>query len=254
MKVELISSTSGMSDAVQFGMTVLLNDHTALDAGTLGFLWPIDRQRNVRHVFLSHSHIDHVASLPAFLDNVYGSQQQCPTVFAGPETLHSLKTDVFNDRLWPDFIRLSNQGPPFVQLKELMPFQTCEVSDLRITPIPLNHVVPTYGFLVEDDRSSVAFITDTQATEAVWETVNSCKSLKAVFLECSFPRRCRALARQSGHLSVDTFSRETNRLRTDVPVIAYHLKPAFCEEIMEEIAGIASGTMSVVRTGHPYQF
>lgn len=254
MKVELISSTSGMSDAVQFGMTVLLNDHTALDAGTLGFLWPIDRQRKVRRVFLSHSHIDHVASLPAFLDHVYGSPQDCPTVFAGAETLHSLQTDLFNDRLWPDFIRLSSEGPPFVKLQELQPFQTCEAGDLRITPIPLNHVVPTFGFLVEDQNSSVAFITDTQVTDAVWDAVNSCKTLKAVFLECSFPRRHRALARQCGHLSVDTFARECDKLRRDIPVIAYHLKPAFCEEIMEEIAEIASGSMTVVRTGHPYLF
>jgi len=254
MRVELIDPTSGISGTPSFGMTVLLNEHTAIDAGTLGFLWPISRQRQVSRVFLSHSHMDHVAALPSFLDNVYGTGLECPTVLAGPETLKSLQSDLFNDRLWPDFVRLSEQGPSFLHLQQLSPLETVEANELRVTPWPLSHVVPVLGFLVEDSCSAVAFLTDTGPCDSVWERLNACESLKAVFLECSFPRRHEPLATASGHLSVTSFAGEIAKLRRSVPVIAYHLKPAFHEEIVDELQRLQQPNVEVIQPGRVYTF
>ena len=65
VKIQLVGSAVGRSaTAQQFAMTYIVDDVVAIDAGCLGLLWPLDRQRRVEHVFLSHSHMDHVASLP----------------------------------------------------------------------------------------------------------------------------------------------------------------------------------------------
>ena len=45
----------------QFLSSCLLNDAVALDAGCLGFAHAPERQARVRHVLLSHTHLDHLA-------------------------------------------------------------------------------------------------------------------------------------------------------------------------------------------------
>ena len=66
MRVELLPSSLPPSD-LQFLVSFLVNDAVAIDAGPLGLLADLDRQRRVRHVFLTHEHIDHLATLPIFL-------------------------------------------------------------------------------------------------------------------------------------------------------------------------------------------
>ncbi len=70
MRVELLPSSVPASEA-QFLVSFLIDDTVAIDAGSLGLLADLDRQRGVRHVFLTHEHVDHIASLPIFLENVY---------------------------------------------------------------------------------------------------------------------------------------------------------------------------------------
>jgi cAMP phosphodiesterase len=119
MKIELVPSTVGEPVAKQFCIASLINDAIAIDAGTIGMLWPFERQQKIEHVFLSHSHIDHIASLPLFLDSIYRPGPTCPSVYACPATIKCLREDIFNDRLWPDFIRLSKEESPFLKLQTL---------------------------------------------------------------------------------------------------------------------------------------
>src|SRR5437773_947422 len=97
----------------QFLTSFLVNDTVAIDAGALGFFRKAEEQARVKHVFLSHSHIDHTASLPVFLENVFEGGTEGVNVYGSQSVLDCLQTDMFNDRIWPDFIRFSRQGPPF---------------------------------------------------------------------------------------------------------------------------------------------
>ena len=90
------------------------------------------------------------------------------TVHAGAETLESLRHDVFNDRVWPDFIGMSEKGIPFVKLEILEPGRPVEAAGLRLTPIAVDHVVPTLGFLVEAPGVMVAIPSDTGPTDSFW--------------------------------------------------------------------------------------
>jgi glyoxylase-like metal-dependent hydrolase (beta-lactamase superfamily II) len=119
MRVELLPSSVGASGMLQFSQSVLINDYTAIDAGSVGCLVPLERQQLIRDVFLSHSHLDHIGSLPFFLDNVYRPVPECPRILASAATFASLRSDVFNDRIWPDFVRLSREETPFLRLQEL---------------------------------------------------------------------------------------------------------------------------------------
>src|SRR5438270_11044716 len=145
VKVTLVPSaaTGHGEDQHQFLSTYLLNDHIVIDAGCLGYFRTPQQQAAIKHVLLTHSHIDHIGSLPVFLENAYEGRRDCVTVHATQPVLDSLQKDIFNNRLWPDFIALSTPKAPFLKIETLQPGETVEVEGLRITPVPVNHVVPT---------------------------------------------------------------------------------------------------------------
>jgi len=254
VRVILVPSAAGCDEQTQFLTSVLLNDTVAIDAGCLGLYRSPREQARVKHVFLTHSHLDHLASLPMFLLNSVTGQDDSVTVLGGPAVLECLRRDLFNDRLWPDFVRISQEGRPFLRLQQLEAGVPVAVDGLRLTPVEVNHVVPTFGFLVEDDSAAVLFTSDTGPTEAVWELANRTPNLKAVFLEASNPNRLAWLANLAGHLTPALFGEEVRKLRRPVPVYAVHISPGDQGEVVKELAELGLPNVQVGRFGTAYQF
>jgi cAMP phosphodiesterase len=228
----------------------LINDTVAIDAGSLGFWNSPEDQARVRHVFLSHSHLDHIASLPIFLENVYGASPGV-TIHASPEVMHCLERDLFNDRIWPD---LNVLDPPFYRRQLLTAGQCVEVDGLRITPVPVQHVVPTVGFVVEDATAAVIFASDTAETDEIWRRANALPNLKAVFLEVTFPSSYASLAEQSQHLTPATFRREIRKLNRTVPVIVVHIKARFRGPVVQELRELGLAQAEIGESGRVYAF
>ena len=117
--------------------------------------------------------------------------------------------------------------------------QTVAVEGLRFTALALDHVVPTLGFVIEDDDACVAIISDTTSTPAIWDTLNQWpRPLDALFLECAFPNRMRWLADKAKHLTPAQFQEVYAQIRHLPPVVAVHIKPAFREEILKELQAL----------------
>jgi ribonuclease BN (tRNA processing enzyme) len=240
--------------AHQYLTTFLLNDSVAIDAGSLGFYGTPADQDRVKHLFLSHTHMDHLASLPAFLENVYNGEGDCVTVYGGPETLESVRNDILNDRVWPNFIRLSAMQAPFLKLVTLQPGRTVEVDGLRVTPVAVNHVVPTLGFVVEDDHSAVIFPSDTGPTEEIWRRANSTPNLRAVFLEVAFPNAMASLASLAKHHTPATFAADLRKLHVPARVIAVHIKPAHAADVVAELQELRLPNVEIRQIGRTYDF
>lgn len=256
MKVHIVPSSVGESSRHQILATYLINDRVAIDAGVLGLLSPLAAQRRVRHVFLSHSHLDHLATLPIFIDNVYVHGPDCPTVWGNPQVLEALQRDFFNDRIWPDMIRLSGEESPFLRLETLSAEQPIEVEGLRITPIELKHVVPAFGFLVEELATQVAvlIVSDTGPTERIWEIADQTPGLKGIFLEASFPNSMRWLADKAAHLTPELFRNELAKLKRPVPVHVIHVKLAFEAEILNELRALQLPNLVLAEPGTTVEF
>jgi cAMP phosphodiesterase len=254
--IQLLPSTVFRADGLdqQLLTSYLVNGTIALDAGSLGFALPLDAQQHIRHVLITHTHLDHTASLPIFLENVYGSQAEPVTVHGSQEVLDCLQRDFFNDRVWPDFIALSQANPPFLKLAVLKPGRTMELEGLRFTPVPVDHLIPTLGFLIEDAAGAVLIPSDTGPTEAVWELANCTADLKAVFLEVSFPNALAELARVTKHLTPAMFAGEIGKLTRPVPAYAVHLKANFHDRIVEELRALNLDHVHVAESGHVYRF
>lgn len=237
MRVQLLKSSIGDGPALQYGMSYLLNNDVVIDAGCLGFQASLDLQQRVRHLFLTHSHLDHVASLPIWLDNIYRPGVEPPQIYAGVETWQTLSSDLMNDRVWPNLTRIGAEESLFYIPHVLLPYSSVKASHLSVTAIPIDHVISTFAYLVDDGESACAFVSDTGPTQQIWQQAAACPRLKAIFLESSFPSRMNWLAEKSGHLTPTLVAAELAKLNCDVPVYLVHLKPQYHAEILRELAG-----------------
>jgi ribonuclease BN (tRNA processing enzyme) len=256
VKIVLVpSSVSAGVNRQRYALTsYLVNDTVAIDAGSIGLYGSARAQGRIRHVLLTHSHMDHVASLPIFLENVYQMQSTPVTVHGSKDVMRCLRRDLFNGRLWPDFIALSPDATGFLRLETLQEGQPLELEGLRFTPCAVNHVVPTLGFLIEDQEAAVLVVSDTGPTEAIWELANRTPNLKGVFLEASFPDSLAWLADVSKHLTPASFAREVKKLKQAVPLIAVHIKTRYHTEIVAELEALGLPKLEIGAYGRPYYF
>jgi cAMP phosphodiesterase len=252
MRIELLNSSSPPSD-LQFLVSFLVNDEVAIDAGSIGLLADLPRQRRVKHVFITHEHLDHVATLPIFLENVYDPGPECVEVLASREVLDFLHGDMFNGRIWPDFIDLSRPSNAFVRTTAIELLRPVTRAGLTITPVPVSHGVDTIGLVVDDGQTAVAFPSDTGPTEQFWEHLASLDRLKAVFLEASFPNSLAELATITGHLSTATFAAEIGKLPRQVRWIVVHRKARYAAQIARELESLGLANVELVRSGYVYE-
>jgi cAMP phosphodiesterase len=256
VKVTLLRSALAAASVVprQYLTSYVVDGRVAFDAGCLGFVGEPAQQALIKHVVLSHTHLDHIASLPIFLENVYDARPDCVTVYGSRAVLDCLQHDFFNGRVWPDFIALSPPHAPLLKLQELEAGRAFEVEGLHITPVPVSHTVPTLGFVIEGPNGAVIIVSDTGPTEEIWRAANSTPCLKGIFLEVAFPDPLARLADLSKHLTPRTFAAELRKLQVPARIIAVHLKARFQAEVLQELECLALPNVEVVEFGRAYEF
>ena len=255
MKVEAIPSSPRDPARLHYLTTFLIDGRVAIDAGALAIHGSAEDQARVRDVFLTHVHADHSGGLPIFLENVIDGERDGPTVHGSAFTLSSLRQDIFNDRIWPNFVEMYVGSHRFVRLHEIAAERPVALGDLRITPIAVDHPIPTFGYLVGDGKKSVLFSGDTGPTARLWDVARATPDLRAVFLECSFPDELADLARRSGHLTPTTFAAELDKLaRPEIPVYAFHLKARFRDATARQLAALARPNLALAELGRAYDF
>lgn len=228
----------------------LINDAVLLDAGTICSKLTLEQQLRIQHVLLSHLHFDHIKDLPLLADNL-AEVRTTPVVLAGiSEVLKGLEAHVFNEIVYPNFFRLPAPHRPILTSKSIEPGNMYRLSGLEVTPIRVNHLVPTVGFLIGDGVSSVLYGGDTHVTEEIWEVAARTPSLKAVFIEASFPNEEADLARASKHLTPSLLAQGFEKIgRPDLPVYVYHMKPRFRDRIIKQLGDLGIGRLSVLEEG-----
>lgn len=250
MRIELLPSSVPVSDA-QFLTSYLVGDEVAIDAGAVGLV-DLERQRRLRHVFVTHEHLDHIATLPVLLENVYEPNPESVELLASRKVLDFLHADIFNGRIWPDFFAISQPDDAFVTTTTLEPFKPVSRAGLTVTPVPVSHDAPTLGMVVTDGRSTVAFPSDTGPTVELWQHLATVPNLRAVFLETSFPNALAGLAARVGHHCPATFAAEVKKLKRDVRWIVVHRKPRYATEIARELSALGLAHVEFVKPGHAY--
>ncbi len=239
MRIRLLDSAFGNGNRrLQYATTFLINDTLAIDSGSLGFWGTADDQSRVRNVVITHTHADHVASLPVFVENAYVPGRPPACIWGSDHVLTCLREDLFNDRVFPNLLVLPTPDAPFATLSRLTAETPIEIDGIRVTAVPLTHTVPTFAIVLESNGTGVAIVTDTAPTDRIWEVLNELPHLNAVYLEVTFPNAMSELADVSCHLTPRQFRAELRKLRRPAEIIAVHLKARYHDEVAAEVKAL----------------
>ena len=255
MKIQFLPSTfdsTGRAAARQHLPSFVFDDCLAIDAGSLALAISDEQRETVRDVVITHSHLDHIATLPILIDDLFGSLTEPIRVHAAPETIEALETHIFNWRIFPRFSELKNDfGVTVMEYRPFTPRQTFAARHLRVTPIAVNHQIPTCGMLIADNEKSVAFTSDTAENQDFWQVLNAQTALDALLIECAFPDSKSDLARISHHLTPRLLDRELDKLRHDCEIFVINLKPVYRREIVAELSALNRVRLRVMPTFTP---
>lgn len=235
MEVRILGCSGGIGGNAR--TTSMLVDHDVLvDAGTgVGDL-SLTELSLIDHVFVTHSHLDHIASIPFLVDSAGFMRGKPLVVHATSETLETLRQHIFNWEVWPDFTNIPNERQPMMRYETIRLGQTVELGDGRsISVLPANHVVPAVGYRLDSGEGSLVFSGDTTCNPALWEVVNRIKNLRYLIIETAFSNAEKEIAVLSKHFCPSMLAEELDQLKLDTEIYITHLKPGEVELIMQEI-------------------
>jgi len=235
MKLRILGCSGGIGGDLRT-TSMLLDADVLIDAGTgVGDL-SLQELANIDHIFLTHSHLDHVTSIPFLLDTVGWQRTKPVTLHAIQETLDILSDHLFNWKLWPDFRQIPNAKSPLLRYSPVRVGESVSLGDGRmITPVPANHVVPAVGFHLDSGAASLIFTGDTTSQDDLWKYVNKINNLKYIIIESALPDSEQELAIISKHLCPQLLAAELAKLQLNPAIYVTHFKPREAELIMEQI-------------------
>jgi ribonuclease BN (tRNA processing enzyme) len=238
MKLKILGCSGGIGGNLR--TTSMLLDHDILiDAGTgVGDLC-MSELALIDHIFVTHSHMDHVASIPFLVDTVGWMRDKPLIVHAAAATIAILKAHLFNWKLWPDFAEIPDATNPMLRYEPVELGKTVELSGRKITPLPANHTVPAVGYRIDSGRASLVFTGDTTTNDALWQVVNDIGNLRYLIIETAFCNSEKNLAVASKHLCPSLLATELSKLKLPAEIYITHLKPGEVELTMREVEDCA---------------
>ena len=255
---------SGSIAAGQRTTAFLVDEDILIDAGTgVGDL-TLQEMARIDHIFLTHSHLDHVLAIPLLADSVIrlreGLRRGPVVVHALAPTLKALKDHVLNGVIWPDFTRLPRADRPVLAFESLAVGDVLEINGRRIEVLPAVHTVPACGYAVQWAGASVdaggvhhpapsaassltsgawVYTGDTGPNPALWQRLAHLP-LAALVIETAFRDDEAGVAHASQHLCPSLLRAELAQLASPADVYITHIKPGELGRVMEEIGAHAS--------------
>ena len=105
MELRVLGCSGGIG-ANMSTTSLLVDNDVLIDGGTGLSELTLDEMAAIRHIFVTHSHLDHIAGIPMLLDAVFDSLQHTLVVHAREETIQVLREHIFNWQIWPESPKL----------------------------------------------------------------------------------------------------------------------------------------------------
>ena len=239
MKVRILGCSGGIGGR-HLRTTSMLVDHDILiDAGTGVADLSLAELAMIDHVFITHSHLDHIASLPLMIDSVADMRDKPVIIHATEATLEILQNHIFNWAIWPDFSEISVREVAVMQYQAIRVGQKLHLGERTITAVPAEHTVPAVGYHLDSGAGSLVFTGDTTTNDSFWPVLNKIANLRYLIIETAFSNQEKRLAVMSKHLCPSMLGEELAKLEREAMVYVTHLKPGQIELIMGEIEACA---------------
>lgn len=238
MQVRVLGCSGGIGGE-RHTTSFLVDDDILIDAGSGVTRLSLDAMARIRHVFITHAHLDHILALPLLLDSVGAVRASPLLVHALPEVIEILKAHLFNWQIWPDFARIPDVHRPAMRYAALEIGVPERLDGREIIAIPASHGRPAVGFLLRGVSGSLIFSGDTASHAELIQLANATSDLRHFIVEASFANSQEHIAEISDHYCPATLLPDLAKLRSTAQVWITHLKPGGETEIMAELAAIA---------------
>ena len=231
----------------------LIDDILLVDAGVICSVLSDQEQAAIRHILITHTHIDHIKGIPSLADNhcinrVPGSVE----LVGSTESIEALRHHLFNGLLWPDFTRIPSAEEPALTYREVTPDVEHRIGCHQVTPYRVNHTVPAVGYRVSSGNKTLLFSGDTGPTERLWEVMDR---VDALIVEVSFPNDMERLARESRHLTARMLTTELAKARSLPPrILITHPKPQYFDVIRTEVEALGIAGSAMLHDGDIFEF
>jgi cAMP phosphodiesterase len=256
MRVQLLPSTfdsQGQATSDQRLTCFLIDECVAVDAGSIALALTAEQRAQVRDIIVTHPHMDHIASLPIFIDDLFETLTSPVRIYATPEVIDLLERDIFNWNVYPRFSEIKNEYGPVMEYIPIPTGEAFRIAHLTVIAVPVNHIVPTVGLVVADGKSIVAFSSDTAETDAFWDQINRGPRLDALLVETSFPDSMAKLAEVSRHFTPASLERDLRKLNYNgLEILAVHIKPAYRQLVIDELKALNIPRLGVMEPGKTY--
>lgn len=258
MKLQLLPTTfdrNGCATQEQHLCCFVVNNCVAIDAGSLAMSTTSKQKELIRDVVLSHAHLDHIAGLPIFIDDLFATLESPIRIHATREVIDALEEHIFNWIIYPRFSELENENGEVVRYVPIESSNPFQIKDLTFKAVEVNHKVPSVGLIVSDEKSRIAISGDTSEMTEFWEIVNNEENLKALLIECAFPNQLDELAHTSHHLTPKNLGRELTKFKhQSCQIYVVNIKPMYRQQVIEEINDLNIPNLGILEVGKIYEF
>jgi cAMP phosphodiesterase len=258
MKIQLLPSSftsDGRASQDQRLTCYVIDDYVSIDAGSLALTGSLKQRQNIRDIVITHAHMDHIATLPLFIDDLFSSLTSPVRIHALSDVIDFLETDIFNWRIYPRFSELTNGYGKVIEYVQITPAVEFTIGHLNIKAVKVDHRVLTVGLIISDGHSTIGMTSDTGETDEIWKEFNRIERLDALLIEASFPDSMAELAKESGHLTPSLVAKELEKLNhANTSIFCVHLKPQFRQEVTEELLQLKHPSLTIMQIGREYEW
>ena len=254
MQLRILGCSGGIGQQLRTS-SYLIDEDILLDAGTgVGDL-SMDEMRKIKHIFITHSHMDHIVSIPLMVDTLFSSLKQPLEIHARVETIAVLKQHIFNWSIWPDFSALPDKQSPALVFRPMQPGDVLDIDGRRIEMIEVSHTVPACGYAVTSAGRTLVYSGDTSTNDTLWTCLNKYARVDFMIVETAFSNHEMQLSKLAKHYCPDLLAADLKKFRHRPPLGISHLKPGEEQRIMEEcqIAMGSEWSLHQLATGETFQ-
>lgn len=255
MKLQVLGCAGGIGGRERLTTCLLVDDDVLLDAGTGLTTLDMDQLVKIEHIFLSHSHLDHIAGMALLADAVLGKRVGPVTIHATEKVIATLKSHFFNWQIWPDFTTIPTVEDPVLRWEPLQTGVPIELQGRTIIANPVHHTVDAVSYFVHKGTAGFLFTGDMSTTTSLWEKMKTESALSKVIIDCSFTNADAELAALSGHYCPQSLLEDIQAMPMAVQFLIYHLKPGQEDMIMQELRAGANGrSFEALKCGDQFIF
>ncbi len=227
----------------------LIDRSLLIDAGTTTDSIRRKDLLEIRHILVTHTHMDHLKGLFPLVDELAMMGGHSIELVSAARVLDIITNNLLNNLIWPDFTVIPSAMDAIIKLRDIPLEKLSDLDGITVKPILMTHTVYTVGYVVrQPDGQGFMFTADTGPTKRFWEFARDEKDIRFIIADVSFPDRLKDLALISGHMTPSILMETIDRYDlSDRIFYVTHIKPIFGREIVREFTRSGRGNIRILK-------